>query len=153
MLQILYMPRPIKPPTPPNHPPGTTYRYRPILPVTLVGPADRRHGTHAVVDTGSDDCLFPIGFLARIGGTPCPETGHHVTWRGSTYPILYANITLMLADDTSTYTWPTIVAFTPAPIKHSLLGIAGCLQYFDARFRGADRTVELEANWTYPGTK
>jgi hypothetical protein len=59
----------------------------------------------------------------------------------------------MLADDTSTYRWPTIVAFTPAPLRYSLLGMAGCLQYFDARFLGADRTLELDANWTYPGTK
>ena len=146
------MARPIKRSTPPNHPAEAIYRYRPIVPVTLVGPANRRHGAYAVLDTGSDDCLFPIGFLVRIGGTPRPETGHHVTWRGSTHPILYANISLMLADDTSTYSWPTIAAFTSAPIKFSLLGLAGCLQYFDARFRGADRTVELEANWTYPGT-
>ncbi len=153
MLQFPYMARPIKPPVPPNHPPGTIYRYRPIVPVTLVGQTNRRHGAHAVLDTGSDDCLFPISFLTRIGTTPRPETGHRVTWRGSTYPIQYANITLMLADDTSTYSWPTIAAFTQAPIKFSLLGLAGCLQYFDARFLGADRTLELEANWTYPGTK
>jgi hypothetical protein len=70
MLQFPYMARPIKPPPPPNHLPGTIYRYRPIVPVTLVGPANRRHGTYAIVDTGSDDCLFPEGFLTQIGATP-----------------------------------------------------------------------------------
>jgi hypothetical protein len=153
MLQFPYMPRAIKPPLPPNHPPGTIYRYRPIIPVTLIGPGNHRHQTHAVLDTGSDDCLFPTGFLARIGGSALPETGHRVTWRGSSYPLRYANISLMLADDASTCMWPSIAAFTPAPIKYPLLGIAGCLQYFDVSFRGADRVVELEANWTYPGTK
>ncbi len=65
----------------------------------------------------------------------------------------YADITLLLADDVSAYSWPATVAFTTAPLKHSLLGLAGCLEYFDARFFGADRIVEMEANWTYPGTK
>jgi hypothetical protein len=59
----------------------------------------------------------------------------------------------MVADDASTYRWSTVAAFTRAPIKFSLLGHTGCLQYFDTRFLGADRAVELEANWTYPLTK
>jgi hypothetical protein len=49
MLQFPYVPRPLKPPLPPNHSPGTIYRYRPIIPVTLVGPSNRRHQTHAVL--------------------------------------------------------------------------------------------------------
>ncbi len=38
-------------------------------------------------------------------------------------------------------------------MPYPILGNAGCLQYFDTRFLGADLTMELDANWKYPGTK
>jgi hypothetical protein len=65
----------------------------------------------------------------------------------------YADVLLQLTDDVTTYRWPATLAFTQAPLKYSLLGIAGCLEYFDARFLGEARIVELETNWTYPGTR
>jgi len=123
------------------------------MPVILVRPTDRRFTIDAVLDTGSDECLFPLSVIRRISGTLRTETAYSITWHGTSYPVRYAEISLMLADDTSTYRWPATVAFTSAPLRYSLLGMGGCLQFFDARFRGADRTVELEANWTYPGTK
>jgi hypothetical protein len=153
MLQFPYLPRRLRPPAPPNLPATSHFRLRPIVPVTLIGPTNLRHRDQAVLDTGSDECLFPEIFLHVIGGMLRPETGYSITWRGTAYPIRYADISLMLADDASSYRWPATVAFTSAPLRYALLGTAGCLQYFDARFLGADRTVELEANWTYPGTK
>ncbi len=152
MLEFPYLPRPLRLPPPPNLPSNDAFRFRPILPVTLVGPTDRRFTTDAVLDTGSDECLFPLSVIRRIAGTLRVETAYSITWHGTAYPIRYADISLMLADDTSTYRWPATVAFTAAPLRYALLGMAGCLQFFDARFLGADRTVELEANWTYPGT-
>ena len=153
MLHLPYVSRALAQPPPPNLPSGTHIRFRPIVRVTLVGPTETRHRAHAVLDTGSDECLFPMDFLDLIGGTTRPESTHHVTWRGTRYPIQYAEISLLLTDNASTYRWSTVAAFTSAPIKFSLLGHTGCLQYFDARFLGADRTVELEANWTFPGNK
>jgi hypothetical protein len=153
MLQFPYRSRPIRTQPPPSISAGTVYRHRPIIQVTLIGPTNLRHSTLAVLDTGSDECLFPISFLSFIASTPHPDTKHSVTWRGNTYPFLYSDIAVLLTDGVGTYRWPATVAFTPAPVRFCLLGIAGCLEYFDARFRGADRIVELEANWTYPGTK
>ena len=151
MLQFPYLPKLLKRLPPPNLPSGTMLRWRPMLTVTLVGPGDRRYTTRAVLDTGSDECLFPDTFLQLIGVTPRPELGHSITWRGNRYALRYGDISLMLADDASTYRWPATVAFAPARIPYPLLGLAGCLQFFDVRFRGADRTVELVSNWTYPG--
>jgi len=45
-----------------------------------------------------------------------------------------------------------VIGFSPAPIRYPILGLAGCLQYFDARFRGEDRIIELEINRLFPGT-
>lgn len=152
MLQFPYLAVRIKGSPPPSLPAITLIRWRPFLPVTLVGPTDQRYLTRALLDTGSDECIFPLNLLAAIGATPLADSKHFVTWRGNRLPIRHARISLMIADDTGTYTWPATVAFSPATIPYPLLGVAGCLQYFDSRFRGADRTVELEANWTYPGT-
>ena len=48
--------------------------------------------------------------------------------------------------------WPAVIGFSPAPIRYPILGQAGCLQFFDAKFFGADLAVELEVNRAYPGT-
>ncbi len=152
MLEFPYLPRGLRHPSPPNLPPGARFRFRPIVTITIIGPTARRQ-TDAVLDTGSDECLFPFSFLKLIGGVPRIEVGHRITWRGTSHALVYADISLMLADRSSSYQWQATVAFMPAPIKYALLGMAGCLEHFDARFRGADRTVELDANWTYPGIK
>ncbi len=153
MLQFPYAARRLPATPPPNLLPSATHRYRPIVPLTLIGPTGRQHLATAVLDTGSDECLFPRIFQHIIAAQTRPEVGHRVTWRGGTFPLVYADVSLELADEITTYRWPATVAFTQAPLKYSLLGIASCLEYFDARFLGEDRVVELETNWTYPGTK
>ena len=39
----------------------------------------------------------------------------------------------------------------PLEIPYRILGNAGCLEFFDVTFRGADRLVELEPNGSYAG--
>ncbi len=153
MLQFPYLEEPLTGPAPHSLPATSQYRYRPLIPVTIVGPRRRWHTDRAVVDTGSDDTVFPLDVLLLPGAIPLPDRGHRIRWAGQRHSIRYAQTRLILADDASTYSWPAIVAFSPAPLPYPLLGVASCLQYFDARFLGADHTVELEANWTYPGTK
>jgi len=46
--------------------------------------------------------------------------------------------------------WPATVAFTPAAMRYPLLGVAGCLEYMDAKFLGKDRAIELEPNDLFP---
>jgi hypothetical protein len=59
-------------------------------------------------------------------------------------------VTLELADDEgNALAWPAVVAFTNAPIPYPLLGVCGCLEFFDANFRGSDRLVELENNASF----
>jgi hypothetical protein len=38
-------------------------------------------------------------------------------------------------------------------MHYPILGTCGCLQFFDSRFLGEDRLVEIETNRTFPGTK
>jgi hypothetical protein len=47
---------------------------------------------------------------------------------------------------------PASVGFSPAAIRSPLLGLAGCLEFFDTCFRGADRIVEAGRPATTPPT-
>ncbi|HTU91552.1 MAG TPA: hypothetical protein VMF69_15825 [Gemmataceae bacterium] len=87
-----------------------------------------------------------------IGTTLRPDTGHRIRWRGQFHPLRFADTELELDDGSGKCRWPAIVAFSPAPMTYPLLGLAGCLEFFDARFRSADRLAELEKNRVYPGS-
>lgn len=152
MLQFPYQDEQLKGTTPHSPPSTATYRFRPLIPIAIGRPLRRWQTTKAVLDIGADDTIFPTAIMQLIGAVALPDRGSRIIWQGKRFTIQYAQVRLFMADDVSTYSWQATVAFTPAPLKYPLLGLAGCLQYFDARFRGADRTVELDANWSYPGT-
>ncbi len=152
MLQFPYLDEPLNGPAPPSLASGAAVRYRPLIPVTVVGSNGQRRFSRAVVDSGGDDTVFPIGVLGFIGATPRPDTGQRIRWRGNLHPLRFADVELVLADDASSCRWPAVVAFSPAPLPYPILGNAGCLSYFDVRLLGADLVVEMETNWKYPGT-
>ncbi len=97
--------------------------------------------------------MFPFDVLRLIGTAPRPDTGHRIGWRGNPHPLRFADVELELADDASSYRWPAVIAFSPAPLPYPILGNAGCLNFFDVRLLGADLVVHLETNWKYPGSK
>jgi hypothetical protein len=76
-----------------------------------------------------------------------------VRWRGQLHSLRFGDVDLLLTDNRSIWRWSAVVGFTPAPLRYPILGQAGCLQFMEARFLGADLRVELEANHTYPGTQ
>jgi hypothetical protein len=155
MLRFPYLPEPLGGPPPPSLPAGATVRWRPLLPVHIIGPTGQvRYFPRALFDPGADDTIFPMDLVPSLGVILMPETGQGVRWRGQRHPLRFAHVELELSDESSSvWRWPAIVGFSPAPIRYPLLGIAGCLQFFDVQFRGEDRTVELETNRSYPGTK
>jgi hypothetical protein len=153
MLQIPYLDEPLSGPPPPSLPSGAVFRYRPLIPVTIVGSGGQRRFSRSVVDSGGDDTVFPIDVLRLIGAAPRPDTGHRIRWRGNLHPLRFADVELALADDASNCRWPAVISFSPAPLPYPILGNAGCLEFFDVRFLGADLMVELEKNWKFPGTK
>ncbi len=153
MLQFPYLDEVLTGPPPPSLPSGVLVRYRPLIPITVVGPIGQRQFSRALADSGGDDTVFPIDVLNLLGAPTRPDTGHRIRWRGNLHPLRFADVELVLADDASTYRWPAVVAFSPAPIVYPILGNAGCLQFFDVRLLGADLSLELETNWKFPGIK
>ena len=67
-------------------------------------------------------------------------------------PLRYAEVRLRMTDGKEFREWPAWVGFTSAPLRHPLLGFAGCLQFFGANFLGDREEVELTVNSLYPGT-
>jgi predicted aspartyl protease len=130
---------------------GRFVRPQPRFHVTLSGPA----GTDvklALLDTGSDDTVFPESSATQIGldlrGAPAATaSGVGLV----PFPVRYAVVTLRVTDGKEFREWPAWVGFTPAPLRRPLLGFASFLQFFTATFHGGREQVELAVNSLYPG--
>jgi hypothetical protein len=154
-LRFPYQAVPLQGPPPLTLAINATERWRPLVPVRLVSltTGQFRDFDQALLDSGADDAIFPLAAALAIGVSFLPEVGTAVTirWGGSTHPVRYGEVRLELTDGTTTWSWPARVAFSAAPIRYPLLGQAGCLQYLDATFLGADRVAMLDLNPSYPG--
>lgn len=130
---------------------GRTVRPKPLIDVTIVGPAGSRV-TEALLDTGADDTVFPE-YLAQWAGIGLAnaEEAEASGVGGSAARLLVAQVTLRIATATEQREWEALVAFTSAPLRFPLLGFAGFLQYFSAHFHGDREEVELTVNASYPG--
>jgi hypothetical protein len=154
MLRFPYQDEALTGPAPPSLPAGSIVRWRPLVPVTIIGPVGVvRDFGRAVLDPAADDTVFPLDTARRINVPLRPDTGHRVRWRGQLHALRFGDVDLLLTDNSSTWRWSAVVGFSPAPLRYPILGQASCLQFFDARFFGADLVVELETNRTYSGTQ
>jgi hypothetical protein len=131
---------------------GRWVRPKPIVSVTLVGPAGSRC-RDALLDTGADDCVFPDSLAALIGiDLSNAPTGRGQGVATGSIPLRYAEVTLRLTDGTEFREWCGWIGFTPGPLRRHLLGFAGCLQFFTATYHGDREEVELAVNSLYRGT-
>lgn len=125
--------------------------WRPIVPVSVRQSLSHRR-TKAVVDTGSNDSIFPLK-LASVLGLPLGSSiSHRIVWHGQVFPLQFAVVDLELSDGSAGFRWSASVGFSPAPIPYALLGIRGCLQFFDVTFCGKDLAVEFTINSSFHGT-
>lgn len=134
---------------------GSLLRPRPIMAVRILGPG-RSFLRDGLLDTGSDDSMFPA-WLAPVIGLDLANAelrtielaaGRHIV------DCRYASVRLRISGGArETYEWPAVVGFITQPISRPLLVHAGFLQYFDAEFRGSDREVILTPNASFPGVR
>ena len=152
-MKISYLAGKARKPQPSLH--GGTVRHRPIMAVRVTGPS----GTwilDGLLDSGSDDTIFPEWVAAIIGVDLTAATEHDIQLAGRGKPIRarFLPIQLRITDGLQeTYDWEATVGFVAAPLKFPLLGQAGYLEFFDVTFQGADHTVLLSANRTFVGTR
>jgi hypothetical protein len=131
---------------------GVFFRWRPIIPVTLVGPGGT-HLCHGRLDTCADDTVFPEWMAQRLGlDLTAAPVGQGTGVAGGSISLRYAHIEIRVTDGQEYRTWSACVGFAPAPFRRVLLGQAGVLQYFTAAFHGDRQIAELTINSTDPGT-
>jgi hypothetical protein len=131
---------------------GATVRYRPIHPITVLGPGGG-HAIDALADTGADDIVFPEWVAGRIGLdlTNAP-VGESTGINQGILSVRYAEVGLRLWNPHEQREWRAWVAFTSAPLRHGYFGQAGGLEFFEAAFRSWRLELELTVAPTYPGT-
>jgi len=136
---------------PPSLPSTATGRWRPFVPLTLFGPSTSWFFNRALVDSGSDDTVFPLNVAKHLGVPLLVDSGHVLRWRGQVQPLRFGIVELNLVDaNGNSLHWPATVAFTTSVIPYPLLGVSGCLEFMDAKFLGKDRILELEPNADFP---
>jgi hypothetical protein len=114
---------------------GRSIRYKPLVPITVIG-ALGQEARQILVDPGSDDVVFPLALASRIGVDLTHALPGQSRGVGSTQPIslLFAPVILLLDDGTERSRWRAVVGFTAAPLRFALLGIAGGIEYFRTTF-------------------
>lgn len=119
--------------------------------ISVTGPAATKP-LFARVDPGSDETLFDVTVARDIGIdlSNAPSTKFGGIVHGG-YSARFAQVTFRLTDGMEFREWTGWVGFVSG-LRPPVLGFGGCLQYFDAKFFGADESFELEVNWLYPGT-
>ena len=123
---------------------------RPVVSIRIRGPVASRRLKSALLDTGSQDTLFPMALAEPLGILLGGER-RAIKWRGQRYWVEFHDVELELTQNDLAWRWRAHVGFTPAPLSYALLGHRGCLDFLDAKFCGADQVVELETNRRYPG--
>jgi hypothetical protein len=130
---------------------GSLVRPRPIVTVSLMSPT-AFDVQDALVDSGADDTVFPEDVAIRLGLDLSNAPVGEASGVGSVaIQLRFAALELRLTDGHEFRQWTAVVGFAPR-IKQSLLGFAGCLQFFTAKFDSDLEEVELTINSKYRGT-
>jgi hypothetical protein len=132
---------------------GGFVRYKPLIPLTVIGPGGR-WGPYVSVDTSADDVVFPryVAPLLGIDLNNAPQLRAGGVG-GKSAPVLYAPVILELTDSIDTYRWRSVVGFTSAFMKFPLFGIAGGLEFFRTTLDGFRKEVEILAQPNLPTTQ
>ena len=130
---------------------GRFVRPRPLIDLDIIGPKNTRDVV-GLLDTGSDDTIFPEYIARRIGIDLAHAPSGLVSGLGkSQVAVRYAQVQMRIVVATETREWPAIIGFAPHAMPYALLGFAGFLQFFTATFHGDLEQVELAVNRLYPG--
>ncbi len=132
---------------------GGTIRYKPVIPMTIIGPRSQET-PFVLVDPGSDDIVFPIALAHRLGVDLVQAPQRHSRGVGATQavPVLYATVILVISDSVHTVRWRGMVGFVSVPLRFPLFGIAGGLQFFRTILDGV-RELELVPDASLPVTQ
>ena len=95
----------------------------------------------ALIDSGADDCLFPVGVASLLGLQLLPENACPYLGMGQS-EITAVFETLMIEVGTSSYS--LYAGFLDAPIAPALLGQSGFFDQFEVKFSLPKGIIELK---------
>ena len=152
ILRFPYLEEPIQGAPPPSLPQSVQMRWRPLVPVGVHGPVGKSLALgRALLDSGADDTILPLDVATLLGVQLLPLTGHAMRWRGQRHTLQFGAVELELVDEVGiALCWAAVVGFSAANLRYPLLGIAGCFCFFDVRFLGKNKMVEIEPNDSFP---
>jgi hypothetical protein len=120
--------------------------YRPEVNVSIIGPRGSEI-VQALVDTGSDETVFPTSLADAIGvQLNRNSTGRASAVGGHAVELVPGDIAIQISNNDESYRWRTTVAFLEVDLPEdevALLGYAGFLEYFRATFDRRDRRRQL----------
>jgi hypothetical protein len=123
--------------------------YRPEVAIDVVGPV-ATETIQALVDTGSDETVFPVSLANAIGARlDHSSAGRAAAVGGHAVELIPGSVILQIARDGEEFRWEAKVSFleTENPEEEvALLGYAGFLEFFRATFDSERHELELTAN-------
>ena len=131
---------------------GRSTLFRPLIPITLIGPGGTQL-LEGLIDSGADGTLVPEFAATNMGVdlTMAPaETTRGIG--GVRITARYVDVIMRIADLHEQREWSALVGFAPLTKRSAILGHAGFLQYFTTVLHGDFEMVELAVNALYPGT-
>jgi hypothetical protein len=127
--------------------------YRPEVTIDVIGPV-ATETIQALVDTGSDETVFPASLANAIGvRLDHSSTGQASAVGGHAVELVPGSVTLRISQDGQVFRWEATVAFleTQHPEEEvALLGYAGFLEFFHATFNSEKHELELTPNSRFP---
>jgi hypothetical protein len=131
---------------------GVTYRFRPIIPIGIIGPRGTLFRL-ATLDSGADDTAFSTSWARSLGIdlTHAPSGKARAANR-TPFAYRYAEVELQLTiDGNEKFAWRAIVGFSEGRKARGLLGHAGLMEFFDVAFFGERREVIVTPNSSFQG--
>ena len=120
---------------------------RPEVPLRVHGPNGVTR-VNALVDTGADNCIFPVSIAHLLGITINKGVGPGATaFGGQRIELSFADVEVELNDDEHPpIRWTARLYFADFPEdeeKTAILGHEGFLDFFVATFHGKDCVLDL----------
>ncbi len=129
--------------------------YRPVARLRIGGSNGNAY-LRALIDTGADHTLVPFSIAEDVGAELFEDEHNSVEGiSGHEIAVVPGRVQLELLDDSDSLQWTAIIGFAKfaSPDDEcSVLGHAGCLEYFLAAFDGAGRAVEPTLRGDLPQT-
>jgi predicted aspartyl protease len=127
---------------------------RPVIPIRIVGTTGETR-CDALVDSGADECLFPMSVADALGIEFDPQqTSEAAGISGDRLKISYGEVEIQIEHEEQAITWKTSIGFANYGSPDDevvILGHGGCLDFFTATFDGELAELELVPNSLLPG--